>query len=81
MHWFLPFDPMEEDCGIGFVCSILGVLPHNATIKLMPANSVAGSLSINRMETGWISFMPMFAELTFALLSLVFCSVLSEVCA
>ena len=42
-HWFLPFDPMEEDCGIGFVCSILGVLPHNATIKLMPANSVAGS--------------------------------------
>lgn len=52
MHWFLPFDPMEEDCGIGFVCSILGVLPHNATIKLMPANSVAGSLSINRMEIG-----------------------------
>lgn len=43
---------MEEDCGIGFLWSILGVLPRNATIKPMPANSVAGSLSINRMEIG-----------------------------
>lgn len=42
MPWFFPFDPMEEDCGIGFLWSILGVLPHNATIKPMPANSVAG---------------------------------------